>query len=146
MIRKRRSILSIFMVFIMTFGILGINFVCAEETEPKQETEHSVTIDGGIANEYDLPNAEWKQKITVEPGTRVQISASPAPEGMMFDRWDVLSGNIKLFMRTDFWSSNNASYFFDMPNEDVHLKALYKPIDRSKSKDVVLIPATSLSS
>lgn len=28
--------------------------------------------------------------------------------------------------------------FFDMPNEDVHLKALYKPIDRSKSKDVVL--------
>ncbi|EHO86383.1 hypothetical protein HMPREF0380_00675, partial [Eubacterium infirmum F0142] len=138
MIRKRRSVLSIFMVLIMTFGILGTNFVCAEETEPKQETEHSVTIDGGKAADDYSSNAEWKQKIMVEKGKRVYISASPAPKGMMFDRWDVISGNIKLFMRTDFWSSNNASYFFDMPNEDVHLKALYKPIDRSKSKDVVL--------
>ena len=75
MIRKSRSVLSIFMVFIMTFGILGINFVCAEETEPKQETEHSITIDGGWGVNLNK-NGEASATIKAKKGDRIYIEGS----------------------------------------------------------------------
>ena len=56
-------------------------------------------------------------------GEYVQIEAYPV-EGFVFDRWEVLSGNISLIQRSSWWPN---SVEFLMPGHDVSVRAHFRP-------------------
>ena len=56
-------------------------------------------------------------------GTTVNVKAPAAPEGSVFDKWEVTKGNAVLE------NEQNSETSFVMPNEDVELTALYKKIN-----------------
>ena len=94
----------------------------------------TVTMDGNKdvvvtykAIEYNITVADGKAtvgagsgitKATV--GTAVTLTANPAPDGKVFDKWEVVSGSITLA------DANSASTTFTMPAEAVSVKATYK--------------------
>lgn len=55
------------------------------------------------------------------PGTRVTITANPSTEpGQVFDKWEVTEGTVTLVSATD------ATTSFEMPGENVTVKAVYR--------------------
>ena len=71
----------------------------------REVLKYTVTINGGYGDGTYLP------------GTTIIISAEPAPQGMMFDKWIVELGNAVL-------SNENAGLtYFTMPEEDVVITA-----------------------
>ena len=66
-----------------------------------------------------------------EPGTKITITADKAPEGKVFSRWVVNSGNVKLA------SVTSATTTFTMPAENVTLTAVY--VDKSAETETVML-------
>ena len=65
---------------------------------------HTVTVTGGTAN---------PSSATV--GTEITLTPSAAPSGLVFDKWEVVSGGVTVTGNT-----------FEMPDNDVVIKAVYK--------------------
>ncbi len=80
---------------------------------------HKVTVTDGKTDKKDA-----------KPGETVTITADPAPEGKVFDKWEIVKGTPSIKDLT------NASLSFSMPNHDVELKATYK--DKSAGEKVML--------
>ena len=66
-------------------------------------------------------------------GDTVGISANSAPVGKVFERWEVVEGNVTL---TD---STNSTTTFTMPAENVKVEAVYK--DVSDDDDNITVPS-----
>lgn len=66
-------------------------------------------------------------------GTKVTLTANAAPDGQVFNKWEVVSGSITLA------DANSASTTFIMPAGPVSIKATYKkasPIPAEKGKEL----------
>ena len=80
---------------------------------PDPVPEYTITVEGGIAHMADTAAP------TAPAGSTVTLTADPAPDGQIFDHWEVISGEIAL---TD---AGAASTTFTMPAGPVHVKAVY---------------------
>lgn len=58
---------------------------------------------------------------SAKPGEKITIDADEAPRGKIFDKWEIISGAVVLE------NANEAPTTFTMGNEDVEIKAVYKP-------------------
>ena len=78
------------------------------------------------------------------PGEAVTITADDAPEGMVFDRWEIVSGEFEIA------DASASSTTFTMPETEVELKATFKdkplftPADTNgdgkiNNRDVILV-------
>ena len=70
--------------------------------------EYNVTVNGGTASVSQAA-----------AGTTVTLTANTAPSGQVFDKWEVVSGDITLA------DENSATTTFTMPAGDVSVKATY---------------------
>ncbi|MBQ3088523.1 MAG: metallophosphoesterase [Clostridia bacterium] len=77
--------------------------------EFKEITKNPITVENGTAN-----------VVAAKEGAEVTLTANTPAEGMAFDRWDVISGNVTL---ADPYSATTT---FAMSNEAVSVKAVYK--------------------
>ena len=69
---------------------------------------------------------------TAAQGTKIILTANPAPEGKVFDRWEVLSTETVL-------EDKNASVTsFIMPDEDVHIRATYRDKDAQPARSITV--------
>ena len=82
---------------------------CEYQSAVVPATKHKVTIGDGSAGGDEF-----------EVGQTVTITAGKAPEGMEFDKWIVVSGEVT------FADANSATTTFDMPDGAVEIKATYK--------------------
>ena len=80
-----------------------------------EAVEYNVTVTGGTAS---VGAGTPITKATM--GTIVTLTANAAPEGKVFDKWEVVSGSITLA------DVSNATTTFTMPKGDVEIKATYK--------------------
>ena len=71
---------------------------------PIGSVKHSITVSDGSASHTKA-----------FAGTMVTLTANAAPDGMVFDKWEVVSGGVTI--------EDNK---FEMPNADVEIKAVYK--------------------
>ncbi len=78
-------------------------------TQVEAAAAHKITVTGGKAD-----------KETAKPGETVTVTADPAPEGKVFDKWEIEAGTPEIANPT------KATVTFPMPNHDVALKATYK--------------------
>ena len=88
-------------------GYLAISATPYAENSPKSYT---VTVTGGEGNG------------SYTAGTTVTLTAAPAPDGQIFDRWVIESGNPTLSDKTA------ATTSFVMPAADVTVRATYVPL------------------
>ena len=88
---------------------------CTVTVVAATEPEHDVNVTNGTAtvNEVEITKA------TV--GDKVVLTASSAPSGKVFYKWEVVTGNDVILEN----ASKSETYFY-MPNEDVAVKATYK--------------------
>ena len=106
-----------------------ISSFLASGYEYRKVTDDTV-FDGSSISEtgdslYVAPTGSVKHSITVSDGsashtkafagTMVTLTANAAPDGMVFDKWEVVSGGVTI--------EDNK---FEMPNADVEIKAVYK--------------------
>ena len=77
--------------------------------------EHNITVTDGKAT---IGAGSGISKAA--QGTTVTLTANAAPDGKVFDKWEVVSGGITLA------DANSASTTFTMPAEAVSVKATYK--------------------
>lgn len=93
------------------------NDVVLEATYTKNitpEVKYKVIIVDGISSISESEN-----------GKTITIKANEAPEGFVFDKWVVISGNVKLE------DQNNKETSFVKASEDVEIKATYRTKDSS---------------
>lgn len=79
-----------------------------EDKEEKSQVEEVAEVENGVADATEA-----------YAGDTVGISANSAPVGKVFERWEVVEGNVTL---TD---STNSTTTFTMPAENVKIKAKY---------------------
>lgn len=128
MIRRKQNRLSIAVALILMIGIIfpqGI-FSYADEAN-----SYSVTVENGIATDTHNGNSIANAK----EGSKVYLLANDAPEGMIFDSWEVTSGNVKIYLSSPY--DSKAYYDFIMPGANVSVRAKYRPI-KSGKLDLVL--------
>ena len=128
MIRRKQNRLSIAVALILMIGIIfpqGI-FSYADEAN-----SYSVTVENGIATDTHNGNSIANAK----EGSKVYLLANDAPEGMIFDSWEVTSGNVKIYLSSPY--DSKAYYDFIMPGANVSVRAKYRPI-KSDKLDLVL--------
>ncbi len=128
MIRRKRNVLSIAIALVLMIGIIfpqGI-FSYADEAN-----SYSVTVENGIATDTHNGNSIANAK----EGSKVYLLANDAPEGMIFDSWEVTSGNVKIYLSSPY--DSKAYYDFIMPGANVSVRAKYRPI-KSDKLDLVL--------
>lgn len=81
-------------------------------------------------------------KITyAEQGATVTVKADKAPEGMEFEKWNVVKGQLELS------NSTEAALSFKMPAEGVKLEAVYKNVeaDVTKTPEESITPAETIT-
>ena len=93
----------------ITVGTNNITLTATYEEVVVPAPKHKVTIGDGSAGGDEF-----------EVGQTVTITAGEAPEGMEFDKWIVVSGEVT------FADANSATTTFDMPDGAVEIKATYK--------------------
>ena len=101
---------------IITF-IMPAYYVVLEATYTKNitpEVKYKVIIVDGISSISESEN-----------GKTITIKANEAPKGFVFDKWVVISGNVKLE------DQNNKETSFVKASEDVEIKATYRTKDSS---------------
>ena len=112
------------------YGIVGYRHVEFRIPMPK----HTITVTDGKATAGGVEVSE------AEEGTTVTLTANAAPDGKVFDKWEVVSGSITLADETAETTT------FVMPESTVSVKATYKtpqPIDSVDVTITKLIPGTS---
>lgn len=87
-------------------------------------TEYKITVTDGKASV-----GAGNEISTAIAGTSVTLTADTAPAGKMFEKWEIISGNVTLT------SPNQNPTEFIMPNADVEIKAIYQDISASHTHD-----------
>ncbi len=95
----------------ITVGTKNITLTATYEEVIVPAPKHNVTIENGSASGDKF-----------EKDQTVTITANTAPEGMVFDKWVVVSGSVTLA------DANNATTTFVMQSGDVEIKATYKAV------------------
>ena len=123
MMIKKQSLVSVVAVMIL---MLGIFYPMCEFSYAEERGEYPITLENGVAMEsYD------GTKITkAKEGSKVYLLANDAPEGMIFDRWEVLAGDVKIYLTSPY--NDKAYYDFTMPEGAVHVRAKYRAIKSEK--------------
>lgn len=80
--------------------------------EPEEVEEYSITVTDGKATV-----GTGTEISKAAEGTTVTLTANAAPDGEMFDKWEVVSGSITLA------DANSATTIFVMPAGAVSVKA-----------------------
>ncbi len=124
---KRKRLVSILVVLMLLLGVISSvgQFAYAEEGE----AECSITVDGGKAY------IDGAEVATAKAEELIRIEADKAPDGMVFDKWEVIKGNVEI--SPELYSENGAISEFRMPNEEVEIKAHYRRLN-SEKVDLVL--------
>lgn len=79
--------------------------------------EYKIEVENGTAKtEAGLAVTE------AEEGAVIAVTAAAAPDGMEFDKWEVVSGGVGLE------DESSAATTFAMPGEDARLRAVYRPL------------------
>ena len=95
--------------------------------------EYNVTVTGGTAS---VGAGTPITKATM--GTTVTLTANAAPEGKVFDKWEVVSGSITLA------DANSATTTFTMPAGTVSVKATYKDAPHTHTFDQEIVKDAAL--
>ncbi|MGN0462517.1 MAG: hypothetical protein ACI4HZ_08745 [Ruminococcus sp.] len=95
--------------------------------------DYDITVEGGKAY-----NGSGEEITKCNEGTTVTLKANDPPEGMDFDRWEVVSGDITLADETD------PNTTFVMPANEVSVKAIYDLIPHTHIFDSEIIKAEAL--
>ena len=97
---------------------------CDESTTENHTMENGVCKFCGYAPaktySVTVTNGSADHSTNVTPGTKVTLTANKAPDGKVFDKWEVVSGSITLADAT------SATTTFTMPAGAVSVKATYK--------------------
>ena len=80
-----------------------------------ESKEYSIIVTDGKAT-----NGAGSEISKAAQGTKVTLTANAAPDGKVFDKWEVVSGSITLA------DANSATTTFTMPDSEVSVKATYK--------------------
>ena len=89
----------------------------------KKIKDQPIKVVGGIATIDDVATS------FVNAGETVCVTAEKAPEGKEFEKWIVEKGNLILS------DENSKNITFEMPNEEVYIKAVYKEIENTQITD-----------
>jgi limonene-1,2-epoxide hydrolase len=89
--------------------VVGYENIAKVEKMIEEAGKYDVTVVDGTAN-----------VAAAAEGETVTITAADAPKGMIFDRWEIVSGDIQLA------DAKSATTTFKMPASAVELKALYQ--------------------
>ncbi|MGN1131564.1 MAG: hypothetical protein ACI4RL_01565, partial [Ruminococcus sp.] len=92
--------------------------------------DYDITVEGGKAY-----NGSGEEITKCNEGATVTLKANDPPEGMDFDRWEVVSGDITLADETD------PTTTFVMPANEVSVKAIYNLIPHTHNFDSEIIKA-----
>ena len=95
--------------------------------------DYDITVEGGKAY-----NGSGEEIAKCNEGATVTLKANDPPEGMDFDRWEVVSGDITLADETD------PNTTFVMPANEVSVKAIYDLIPHTHIFDLETIKAEAL--
>ena len=88
-----------------------------------------VAVPAAVAHKITVTDGKT-DKNSAKPGETVTVTANDAPEGKVFDKWEIVKGT------PDLKDPTKASLSFKMPNHDVMLQATYK--DKPAVADVML--------
>ena len=105
-------------------------FTIAKKPDPKPVT-YTVTVENGTAYDGETPKNNFKQGETVT----IKVNEEALKE-MDFDKWEVVKGDAKLADETAKETT------FDMPAEDVELKAVLKAKAPEEPKEMKPHPAS----
>ena len=91
-----------------------------------EAVEYNVTVTGGTAKDGDGNDVSTNDdNRSVAAGTEITITANAAPENYAFDKWEVVRGNVT------FADATSRVTTFNMPGENVEVKATYKHINHT---------------
>lgn len=87
---------------------------------PYMDAASAPVTEYGIAVENGTASVDGSNVTTAPAGATVKLTAGPAPEGQIFARWEVVSGNIPLA------DANSPVTTFTMPDHAVQVKVVFQ--------------------
>ncbi len=73
-----------------------------------------------------------KDKEVAKAGETITITASPAPEGMTFDKWTCETAGVTI----EFESATSSTTTFEMPAANIEIKAHFRAVDSKPSVEI----------
>lgn len=136
MVRRKQKWLSISITLILMIGIIFSQSIFSYADDARS---YSITVENGIA--MDTHNGNMI--VSAKEGSKVYLLPSDAPDGIIFDGWEITSGNTQIYLSSPYDSKEY--YDFTMPAGNVKVKAKYRPITSNKL-DLVLNMSDASSS
>ena len=90
-------------------------------------------------------NADGTEITSAKAGDTVKLTAADAPEGMVFDRWEISPADVALTLEEGGFDSHAATASFKMPAQTLSIRAMYRMADqpRNPTSGTVAMVATA---
>lgn len=109
------------------------------------DDEWSVTLTAQVKEGYyrmsltdgTATNADGTEITSAKAGNTVKLTAADAPEGMVFDRWEISPANVALTLEEGGFDSHAATASFKMPAQTLSIRAMYRMADQPEEPNVL---------
>ena len=82
-------------------------------------------------------SVDGKEVTATQKGQTVTLTAADAPEGMVFDRWEITPADVALTLEEGGFDSHAATASFKMPAQTLSIRAMYRMADQPEEPDVL---------
>lgn len=105
------------------------------------DDEWSVTLTAQVKEGYyrmsltdgTATNADGTEITSAKAGDTVKLTAADAPEGMVFDRWEISPADVALTLEEGGFDSHAATASFKMPAQTLSIRAMYRMADQPRN-------------
>lgn len=109
------------------------------------DDEWSVTLTAQVKEGYyrmsltdgTATNADGTEITSAKAGDTVKLTAADAPEGMVFDRWEISPADVALTLEEGGFDSHAATASFKMPTQTLSIRAMYRMADQPEEPNVL---------
>lgn len=109
------------------------------------DDEWSVTLTAQVKEGYyrmsltdgTATNADGTEITSAKAGDTVKLTAADAPEGMVFDRWEISPADVALTLEEVGFDSHAATASFKMPAQTLSIRAMYRMADQPEEPNVL---------
>mgnify|MGYP000647649050 FL=1 len=109
------------------------------------DDEWSVTLTAQVKEGYyrmsltdgTATNADGTEITSAKAGDTVKLTAADAPEGMVFDRWEISPADVALTLEEGGFDSHAATASFKMPAQTLSIRAMYRMADQPEEPNVL---------
>ena len=82
-------------------------------------------------------SVDGKEVTAAQKGQTVTLTAADAPDGMVFDRWEITPSDVALTLEEAGFDSHAATASFKMPAQTLNIRAMYRMADQPEEPNVL---------